>query len=264
MEQIPKVIHYFWFGHGEISELTKKCIESWKHFCPDYEIKLWDESNFDIHCIPFVEQAYEAKKYAFVVDYARFYVLYHEGGLYLETDSELLRPIDELLDNDFFIGFGDGEGFMTCLLGMKKNHPAAKAIMSDYENRNFKITEGVYDQTVIGDVIGRTLKKDYSVIFNNRFQEIQNITFYPRKFFYTNFRTGKYDKKHAYVYHHADGSWLTAEERQRNKIIGNIQKILGKKLGFILGRGICSLKYNGLIGSLQKLILKIKRGVEKD
>ena len=99
MEQkIPKIIHYCWFGGNPLPDIVQKCIESWKKYCPDYEIIKWDESNFDVNCCDYAKEAYEAKKWAFVSDYCRFYVLNKQGGIYLDTDVELIKPIDNLLD----------------------------------------------------------------------------------------------------------------------------------------------------------------------
>ena len=94
---IPKVIHYCWFGGNPLPELAQKCIASWKKYCPDYEIKEWNESNFDLNCCDYVREAYEAKKWAFVSDVARLYAMVHEGGIYMDTDVEVIAPLDSLL-----------------------------------------------------------------------------------------------------------------------------------------------------------------------
>lgn len=101
---IPKVIHYCWFGGNPLPPLAQKCIASWKKFLPDYELKRWDESNFDVNIIPYTKQAYSAKKYAFVSDYARFWILYKYGGLYFDTDVEIIRPMDDIISAGPFMG----------------------------------------------------------------------------------------------------------------------------------------------------------------
>ena len=106
---IPKIIHYCWFGGNPLPELAVKCIESWKKYCPDYEIKRWDESNFDLNCCDYVKEAYQAKKWAFVSDYVRFKVLYNEGGLYFDTDVELIKSIDDILAHGPFMGVEIGQ-----------------------------------------------------------------------------------------------------------------------------------------------------------
>ena len=97
---IPKVIHYCWFGKGELPTLAKKCIASWKHYMPTYEIKEWNENNFDVNMIRYTKEAYKNKKYAFVSDFARFYILREYGGVYLDVDVEIIKPLDDLLDNN--------------------------------------------------------------------------------------------------------------------------------------------------------------------
>ncbi len=101
---IPKIIHYCWFGGNPLPPLAEKCIASWQKFLPDYEIKRWDESNFDVNIIPYTQQAYESKKYAFVSDYARFWILYKFGGLYFDTDVEIIRPMDDIIAAGPFMG----------------------------------------------------------------------------------------------------------------------------------------------------------------
>mgnify|MGYP001644804644 FL=1 len=101
---IPKIIHYCWFGGHPLPASALKCIESWRKYCPDYEIKEWNESNYDVNKIPYISQAYEVKKYAFVSDYARFDILYQYGGVYFDTDVEVIKPIDEIIEKGAFFG----------------------------------------------------------------------------------------------------------------------------------------------------------------
>ena len=105
LDMIPKIIHYCWFGGNPLPKDAQKCIASWRKHLPDYEIKEWNESNFDINCCPYVKEAYEAKKYAFVSDYARFYVMYYYGGVYFDTDVEVIRNMDDIIAKGNFMGF---------------------------------------------------------------------------------------------------------------------------------------------------------------
>ena len=102
--QIPKVIHYCWFGRNPLPPLAEKCIASWRKFLPDYEIKEWNEDNFDVTMNAYIEEAYHMKKYAFVSDFARFYVLYHHGGVYFDIDVEVIKPMDDILAKGPFMG----------------------------------------------------------------------------------------------------------------------------------------------------------------
>ena len=121
MEQkIPKVIHFCWFGHGEYPELIVKCMETWKKYLPEYEIVKWSEDNFDINSNQYVKEAYENKKWAFVTDYVRLYALYTCGGIYLDSDVEILKPIDEFLDNEAFSGFESKDTVPTAIMGAVK------------------------------------------------------------------------------------------------------------------------------------------------
>ena len=101
---IPKIIHYCWFGGNPLPELAMKCIESWRTYFPDYEIKEWNEDNFDVNIIPYTKEAYENKKYAFVSDYARFWILYNHGGIYFDTDVEVIKKMDDIIEKGSFMG----------------------------------------------------------------------------------------------------------------------------------------------------------------
>ena len=135
---IPKIIHYCWFGGGPISAESQKCMESWKKYCPDYKIMAWNEQNFDISTNRYVQQAYEAKKYAFVSDYVRLAVLYEYGGIYLDTDVELVRPLDELLELPGFMGFQTNNEVATGLgFGARKGNSVVQALLRDYDALDF-------------------------------------------------------------------------------------------------------------------------------
>ena len=120
---IPKTIHYIWFGGNPLPEDAKRCIDTWKKYCPDYEIKEWNESNFDVAQNDYIKEAYEAKKWAFVSDYARLKVLVEYGGIYMDTDVEVLKPLDRFLSERAFSGFEDADaipaGIMACEKGFE-------------------------------------------------------------------------------------------------------------------------------------------------
>ena len=101
---IPKTIHYCWFGRNPLPPSAVKCINSWRRFFPDYEIKEWNEDNFDVNILPYTAEAYQARKYAFVSDYARFWILYHYGGVYFDTDVEVIKPMDDIIKRGPFMG----------------------------------------------------------------------------------------------------------------------------------------------------------------
>ncbi|MBQ8619659.1 MAG: glycosyl transferase [Clostridia bacterium] len=144
---IPKTIHYCWFGRNPKPELAERCIASWKKRCPDYEIIEWNEDNFDVYSCPlYVRQAYEAKKWAFVSDYARLKVVHDHGGIYLDTDVELVKGLDALLGYDAFFGFEDGKHVATGLgFGAVKGAQILREMLQDYEGIPFVLADGSYD-----------------------------------------------------------------------------------------------------------------------
>ena len=140
---IPKIIHYCWFGGNPLPESAHNFIKSWKKFNPDYKIKEWNESNFDVHCCRYVEEAYNAKKWAFVSDYARFHALYNEGGIYFDTDIKVLKSFDDLLDCGAFFGFG-WKTLTLPVFGASKGLNCFKLILDYYNSRNFIRKDGSY------------------------------------------------------------------------------------------------------------------------
>ena len=144
---IPKVIHYCWFGGKPLTEWAKACIASWKKYCPDYEIKEWNETNFDLNCCDFIREAYEAKKWAFLSDCARLYIIYSEGGIYLDTDVELINSLDGILNNRCFLA-AETSGYINTGLGFgaEKNNPIIGKLLREYSNTHFfNVENGTYD-----------------------------------------------------------------------------------------------------------------------
>ncbi|HFI0078726.1 glycosyltransferase family 32 protein [Streptococcus suis] len=202
---ISKKIHYCWFGGNPLPETVQRCIDSWKKFCPDYEIIEWNESNYDVHKIPFISEAYNAKKYAFVSDYARLDIVYNEGGIYLDTDVELIRPIDVLLLHSGFMGtellgrVNTGVGF-----GAVKHHQFIKENMEIYEKLEF---DTKYMVTCVE--ITTSLLEKYGLASKNIVQNIAGLTIYPTEYFCPyNMETGKTTiTDNTYSIHHYDATW---------------------------------------------------------
>lgn len=191
---IPKVIHYCWFGGNPLPEDAKKCIASWRKHLPDYKIKQWNESNFDVNCCQYVKEAYEAKKYAFVSDYARFYVLYHEGGLYFDTDVEVIRNMEHIISAGNFMGFEKSlatsqqtstTSHTTSLgvnpglgLGVNPSLGLIRELLDFYERQeHFSIEAG----TVV-DYTTAILKK-HGLVDEHRIQKLDELTVYPADYF---------------------------------------------------------------------------------
>ena len=142
---INKQIHYVWMGRGEKSDLIEMCISSWKKYLPDYDVIEWNEDNFDISSNRYVWEAYKHKKWAFVSDYVRLYALYEHGGIYLDTDMEVLKPIDIFLSHGAFSGFESARYIFTGIMGAVKNHPWIKELLHYYEDRSFVSENGGLD-----------------------------------------------------------------------------------------------------------------------
>lgn len=208
--KIPKLIHYCWFGGSPLPEEYKRYIETWKTICPDYKIIRWDESNFDVNICQYTKMAYEQKKYAFVSDYARFFIMYNYGGIYLDTDVELIKNLDDLLDMSF-MGFEDGKNVASGLIvGGIPNETLFKEIVdfyNDFRDFNTRIT-------VVNIVTDLLLK--YNLVQNDSMQIIKNVKIYPTDYFNPlgpNFNDLKITNN-TFSIHHYNASWKSKEEKK--------------------------------------------------
>lgn len=211
---IPKVIHYCWFGNKKMPDLAVKCLESWKKNCPDYKIVKWSEENFDINICNYVREAYESEKYAFVSDYVRIYVLVHFGGIYMDTDVEVIKPIDRFLREKAFIGFESFTYVSTGIIGAEKGLPFFMEILERYHERYFIGLDGKLDMTTNVAMITDLCYK-YGLIRNNTKQNIAGLTLYPKDYFCPkDYITGIIDRTvNTYTVHHFTGSWLKKVSR---------------------------------------------------
>lgn len=218
---IPKIIHYCWFGGNPLPEDAKKYIETWKKFCPDYEIKEWNESNFDVNCCDYVKEAYEAKKWAFITDYVRLKVLYDYGGIYMDTDVEVCKSLDELLQYNAWSGFESETTIPTGTLASSRANKWIEYLLSYYENRHFINADGSYDTTTNVQTITLMTKEKYEVKLDNSFQIFaDNYALFPFEYFCAkSLMDGKiYKTSNTYTIHHFNGSWLTPWEKFRHKV----------------------------------------------
>ncbi len=215
---IPKIIHYCWFGGNPLPELAQKCIASWKKFLPDYEIKEWNESNYDVRKITYTAQAYDAKKYAFVSDYARFDILYQYGGVYFDTDVEVIKPMDDILANGAFLGL-ESAGNIASGLGIAAGSGEAvfKEILDSYESEKFVNEDGSLNLKTVVVRVSDIFKKHG---FTNEvsIQRCEGITIYPMEYFCPkSIKTGLIKlTDNSYTIHHYDGSWVTGTTKQLN------------------------------------------------
>ena len=226
---IPKVIHYCWFGRNPLPPSARKCIESWKKYLPDYEIKEWNEDNFDLDKYPYVREAYDNRKFAFVTDVVRLYALYNEGGIYMDTDVEVLKSLDPFLHHVAFSGFENDTNIPTGIMASEKGGKWAKDNLDYYNNRHFLLPDGNLDLTTNVTTITNYMLK-HGLQQNNTFQDFSNlITFYPKDYFCPkSYKDGKiYITKNSVCIHHFSGSWV-AHNKKMKKFFFN--KILGKRL----------------------------------
>lgn len=230
---IPKVIHYCWFGGNEKSEMIKHCKESWRKFCPDYEIMEWNESNYDVTKQQFMKKAYEARKWAFVADYARVDILYQYGGIYLDTDVELVSSLDPFLKYDFYAGF-ESVSFVNFGIGFGsvEGHPVLKDILDYYNGLEFPDNDFWLSMVSCPRIQTDALKKR-GMICNNENQVVGGCNIFSTEYFCpTSFRTGETKiTENTVSIHHFDMSWNSKGSKNAKITEWKLVKKFGPKWG---------------------------------
>ena len=213
---IPKVINYCWFGGNPLPESAVKCIASWKKFFPEYEIKEWNEENFDLEICDYVKEAYQAKKWAFVSDYARFWILYYYGGLYFDTDVEVIKDMSKIVESGSFMGceatYDKGKASLMVNpglgLGAEPGLKLYREMLDLYGTLKFINKDGTLnEQTVVGYTTG--MLKKYGFVGNGRGEKISEIQVYPQEYFCPlNYATGELNiTENTVSIHHYTASW---------------------------------------------------------
>lgn len=263
---IPKIIHYCWFGGAPLPEFAQKCIASWKKNCPDYRIKEWNESNFDVSFCDFAKEAYESKKWAFLSDCARLYIIYHEGGIYLDTDVELIRPLDEFLDNKAFLGEETTGAVATGIgFGAEAKNPIIGELIQEYFGRHFKLQDGMLDMEPCPKKNTEPLLK-YGYQYSGKdIWRIPDVTVYPPEYFCPlNYETQKLKiTRNTVSIHHFVATWHTPLE----KVIIKIERCDFRKhpieyrfrrcVSFPL-RVVNKIQKLGLLNTIKFVIRKVK------
>lgn len=278
---MEKKIHYCWFGGKKLPKEAKKCIDTWKRRLPDYEIIEWNESNFDINLCPFVKEAYENKKWAFVSDYVRIYALYKEGGIYFDTDMKVIKDVSDIVNKDVFLGYEDSGYIGTAVIGVKeKNNKYIKEIL-DYYNK----LEHFYVQSIssyANPIIISKILNQYDYKINDKGIRIydNNIYIYPREYFYPlsyNYAEKIYTENTCMV-HLFSGTWTSKGEKRTiaiyrifglglGKVLNDIINFIGNVKWRIIDRlkrtfNYFSMKYSIYINR-NKRVNKIKESLSK-
>lgn len=263
MANIPKIIHYCWVGGNPKPQSVLYCIESWKRCCPDYEIREWNETNYDFTKNEYMRQAYEAKKWGFVPDYARLDIVYEHGGIYLDTDVEMVRSFDDLLGHNSFFGFEDtGEGtyFVACGLGFgaSKHNDLIKKLRDYYDAVQFCYPDGRLN-LMPAPRHNTPIFAEYGVAMDNTIQAYDGNVFYPAEFFCPKiFKTGKLKvTRKTYSIHHFSASWMDDAIR---KEIAHSQKIcnrFGNKIGRLILYTESAWKKYGVLGIPKRVLIRI-------
>jgi len=216
---IPKIIHYIWLGGKSLPSLEKKCIKSWRKFCPDYEIKKWDETNFDINSNQYCREAYEAKKYAFASDYIRLHALVEHGGIYLDTDVELFKSLNSFLHHEAFTGIEAVGQIATAILGSSKGNALFQDFLKEYELKSFVLPNGNFNLIINNTFFLEFLQKK-GFILDDSYQEVEGLAVYPKEFFspknFSDFKLNPSSRTTNTVsVHYGAASWARKEMRLR-------------------------------------------------
>lgn len=225
---MKKTIHYCWFGRGEKPKLVKKCIDSWKEKLPDYRIVEWNEDNFDISKNRFVAEAYRDRNFAFVSDYVRAFVLYNYGGIYMDTDVEVLGSFDRFIEHSMFLGFEEGNFVGTCVMGTEKGHEIMKTYLSHYDSMAYFNDDGTkYTDTNV--VLLTKLLEERGLNRNNEFQFVGDIAVYPRRYFspYDYINGISYITDESVAIHHFAQLWLPANVRIKTEVKKAVVRLIG-------------------------------------
>ena len=226
---IPKMVHYCWFGGKEKPEDVKKYIESWKQFLPDYQLMEWNEDNFDVERLQYTREAYTAGKYAFVSDVARVEALYQYGGVYMDTDVEVLKSFNPLLEAQCILGMEEKEYVATSFMAFEKEHSLVKQFLDLYENISFLDENGqIVTGTNVAKLTNMLLEKGF--VQEDHYQELEEgIKIYPKEYFspydYINCHYNITDN--SYCVHHFAVSWMSKKEQVKKGIKKQLVKILG-------------------------------------
>lgn len=261
---IPKIIHYCWFGERPLSDDAKTYISTWQKYCPDFDIKEWNEKNFDPNINQYCSEAYNAKQWAFVSDYVRIKVLYEFGGVYLDTDVEMVKSIEPLLKYRGFCGFESESQVQTGVLGCCKNNEWIKKILESYNASKFLKSDGSYDLTTNVSRITRLTQNEYAISLNNTKQLFgENMILLPFDFLCAqHFKTGIIQRtENTFTIHHFAGTWLAKEEatylQKTRRYYNKYPSILNRQMADFLIKTLVAYQTGGIKLLTRKIEKKI-------
>jgi mannosyltransferase OCH1-like enzyme len=212
---IPKIIHYCWISSDPYPEKIQKCIDSWKKYLPDYEFKKWDTNTFDMNSVPYVAQAYKQKKWSFIADYIRVWALKNYGGIYLDSDVEVLKSFDDLLNQRAFCCFEHHATeeypiIEAAVIASEKDGRWINKVFEYFDGKDFKDKNGITDVTPIPYPMALKTKEIFDVKFDNTTQVFDDLTVYSRDYFSpkSNHTYEIYTTANTYAIHHFSGSWF--------------------------------------------------------
>jgi len=228
---IPKKIHFCWFGGNPYPQVVETCIASWQKLMPDYELIEWNEKSFDIQSIQFVQEAYESKKYAYVADYVRLYALYTQGGIYLDSDVEVVQSLNPFLSHQAFTGGENSDTCVTGTMGAVKGHPWIKLLLDYYEDKSFYTEQGQQTNTVIITDLTREI---YGFTESNQHRQLDDdLHIYPFEYFCAkDFESGMINQTiNTFTIHHFNGSWLSEQQKKRHRKVLRYKHAINKLFG---------------------------------
>lgn len=232
MNKIPKIVHYIWFGNNEKSELIQKCQISNSLYLNGWDVNEWTESNYEINSCAYAIEAYSKKYYAFVSDYVRFDILYKYGGVYLDTDVELLKEIpEEFLNNEGFTGVESNDKIAPGLIfACKAKNPIVMEILKDYKNDRFILPDGELNKKTVCERVTDIFKK-HGFVENGKIQDIEGIKVMSSEYFCAyDFITKEFDKtKNTVSIHHYSGTWVSKKQKLFNQFKMILKRVVGKK-----------------------------------
>jgi len=246
-QKIPKVLHYIWLGGGKFTDKMRQCMDTWKKVCPDYQVIEWNETNFDINANPWVKLAVEQKNWSLASDIMRAWILYENGGIYLDTDVEILKPLDAFLTNDFFMGYESKHWVNTAIIGSVKGHEILNKIMERFNNTPPQIKENtnllaVHAYSAIMEMLYKIKPDGKTTIYKNGVGLYRKDYFYPQHYLTHRLKV----TKNSHAIHRCSCTWHSKSQARTFKFFRTVRLILGNPI-FQIFEGIAARSYRKTI-----------------